>query len=110
MRERLFNAGCTTTATSVETLHGDGLANIGLGDDESVDVEVMVVFRIGNRRFERLLDGPCDALAGEFELGESAINLLATDKSGNQVQFLGADAERTGNGLSLIVLQPAVRS
>jgi len=107
VRERLFNAGSTTTATGVETLHGDGLANIGLGDDESVDVEVMVVFRIGNRRFKRLLDGACNALAGEFELGESAIYLLATDKSGNQVEFLGADAERTGNGLSLIVLQPA---
>lgn len=73
----------------METLHGDRLADIGLGDDEGVDVEIMVVFRVGDCRSERLLDSRSNALAGEFELGESAINLLATDKSGNQVQFLG---------------------
>ncbi len=58
-------------------------------------------------RFERLLDGACDALAGELQLSECAVNLLAADGRSNQVELLWADAERAGDCLRLVVLQPA---
>ena len=91
----------------METLHDDRLANIGFGDNQLVDVEVMVVLGVCNRGFERLLDGRCDTLAGEFQVSESALYLLAADQRGNQVELLRADAQRTCYGLRLIVLEPA---
>lgn len=89
MREGLFNARRATAATSVKTLHDDRLADIGLGDDQRVDVEIVVVLSVGDRRFERLLDGACDALAGELQLSECALDLLAADSRSNQVELGG---------------------
>ena len=41
-----------------------------LGDDEIVDLEVMVVFGIGDRRFQALLNVDRDTLARELQIGE----------------------------------------
>ncbi len=90
----------------METLHGDRLTNIGFGDDQLIDVEVMVVLGVCDCRFQGLLDRAGDALAGEFEISESALDLLAADERGNQVELLGADADRARNGLRLVVLEP----
>ena len=107
VRERLLDTRRTAAATSVETLHDDRLADIGLGDDQAVDVEIVVVLSVGDCRFQRLLDGAGDALAREFQFGQSALDLLAADQRSNQVELLGADADRARNCLRLVVLEPA---
>src|SRR3546814_9049332 len=67
----------------------------------------MVVLGIGDCRLEGLLHRAGDTLAGEFKLCKRAVDLLATDHGGNQVQLLRADAERAGYCLRLVVIQPA---
>ena len=91
----------------METLHDDRLADIGLSDDQRVDVEVMVIFCVGDRGLERLLDCLGATLARELELGESAVHLLAADERSKQVELLGADADRARDSLRLVILQPA---
>ena len=49
-----------------EALHHQRLADIGLGDDEIVDVELVIVLGVGDRALERLLHVARDALAGEL--------------------------------------------
>jgi hypothetical protein len=41
-------------------LHHQVLADVGLGDDELVDVEAVVVLGVGDRRLQRLLDVVAD--------------------------------------------------
>ena len=105
--KRLLDARCTATATSVETLHDDRLADVGFRHDQRVNVEIMVVLGVGDCRFKRLLDSTCNTLAGELQLSECALDLLAADSRSNEVELLWADAERAGDCLRLVVLQPA---
>src|SRR5690606_3610554 len=107
VRERLLDAAGTTTTARMEALHDDRLADIGLGDDECIDIEVMIVLGIGNSRLQRLLDGAGNALAREFEIVQRRLHLLAADERGNQVQLLRADPYRTRDGTSLVISKPA---
>ncbi|MCY1301745.1 hypothetical protein D9M70_513750 [compost metagenome] len=107
MRERLFDARCTAATTGVEALHDDRLANVSFCNDERIDVEIVVVLCVCDGRFKGLLDRFCNALARELEFGQSALDLLAADHRGNQVELLGADADRARNCLRFIILQPA---
>ena len=84
------------------------LADMGLGDDEIVDVEVVIVFRIGDRRFQALAHVAGDALAREFEIGERGRDLLAADELRQKVQLLRADPQHAGDRLGLVVGERAL--
>src|SRR5690606_7638060 len=107
VRERLLDMRSAAATTSMETLHGDRLADVCFRNDQAVDIEVMVVFSVGDCRLEGLLHRAGDPLAGELKLCKRAIDLLATDHGGNQVQLLRADAEGAVYSLRLVVAQPA---
>src|SRR5919112_6542873 len=49
VREGLQDAGAAATRTGVETLQHERLADEGLGDDEIVDVQVVVVLSVRDR-------------------------------------------------------------
>ena len=66
-------------ATGHEALHDQAVADIGLGDDQRVGVEAVIVLGIGDGALERLLDRAGDALVREGELGERLVDLLAAD-------------------------------
>ena len=74
-----------------------------IGDDQVVDIEVMVVFRVGDRGFEALLDVDRDALARELQVGERRRRLLAADQRRDEIELLRADAQHPGNGLRLVL-------
>ena len=61
--EGLLDAPGAAAGPWREALHDERLADIGLGDDEVVDVELVVVLGIRNRAFQGLLDLDGDALA-----------------------------------------------
>src|SRR5690606_13779275 len=102
---RLLDTARAATATDVEALHDDRLTYIGFGDDQRIDVEVMVVFCVRNCGLERLLNRIGDPLTRERQIGKSRIHLLAADHARNKVQLLRADAQRTGNSLRFVVLE-----
>src|SRR5262245_48203194 len=91
----------------METLHDNRFADKGFRDDEGVDVEVMIIFRVGDSRLQRLADRARDTLAGEFQVGERSRHLLAADERGNKVQLLRADADRAEDRTRLVVSKPA---
>ena len=51
----------------------EGAADPGLLDVEPVDVELMVVLGVGDRRLQHLLDVARDAARREGELGERGV-------------------------------------
>src|SRR3546814_1463706 len=60
--------------------HHEALADGRLGHVEAVDVELMVVLCIGDRRLQRLLHVDGDAPLREGQLGEGRLGRLAADR------------------------------
>src|SRR4029077_21050676 len=80
VRERLENPTHAAAAARVKALDHDRLADMRLGDDEIVDVEIVIVLGVGDRRFQALANVARDALAREFEIGQRGRHLLAADE------------------------------
>ena len=90
-----------------ETLERDRLADRGFGDDERIDVEVMVVFGIGDGRGEHLGDVMRHALGAELEDVERFLDLAAADQARNQVELLRRATDHRANGECFLVADPA---
>src|SRR5215207_5392060 len=103
MAERLDDAGGAAAAARLEALHHQALADRRLGDDQAIDVEVVVVLGVGDGRIQRLLYVLSDPLLGEGELVDGRGRLLAADGGGHEVELARADADGAQHGLGLVV-------
>src|SRR5438445_7163391 len=103
MAERLDDAGGAAAAAGVEPLHHQALADRGLGHDQAIDVEIVVVLGVGDGRVQSLPDVLGDALLGEGELVDGRRRLLAADGGGHEVELARADADGAQHGLGLVV-------
>src|SRR4029453_7263418 len=101
--ERLDDAGGAAAAARLETLHHQALADRRLGDDQAIDVEIVVVLGVGDGRVQRLLDVQRDALLREGELVDGRGSLLAADGGGHEVELARADADGAQHDLGLVV-------
>src|ERR1700675_5204181 len=81
---------------------------MSLDNDEIVDVEIVIVLGVGDRRFQALAHVAGDTLAREFEIGERGRNLLAADELRQEVELLRADPQHAGNRLGLGVGERAL--
>ena len=105
--ERLEDAGRFPASTRVETLHGDGLANAGFGNDQRVNIQIMVVFRIGDRRGENLARINRHGLLRKGQNVQRVFDTATTDQGGNQVQLLGGTTNGGANRKRLVVSDAA---
>src|ERR1700724_415205 len=108
-RERLTNAPGASPRARAEALQDHRVADIGRGDDEIVDIEIVVILGVGDRALEGLPDIEGAPLAGKLEIGESLLNLLASDQLRQKVQLLRANPQHPGDRLGFTVLQRARR-
>jgi hypothetical protein len=95
VRERLLDAAARPRPR-VEALHDERLADIGLGDDERVDVEVMVVLGVGDRAFERLLDVPAMRLRENSRSASALSTFLPRIIAATRFSFCGLTYEWCG--------------
>ena len=70
---------------------------MGLSDDQTVDVETVVVVRIGDGRLEQLENISRRTLARKLEFSHRLFDLMAADELSQQVQLLRADASHLQN-------------
>ena len=91
----------------MEALHHQILTDAGFRNHQIIDVQVMVVFGIGDGRLQRLLDDAGDALLRKSQNIQGAFDLLAADLLRHQVQLARGDADVAGNGHRLMVRQYA---
>jgi len=66
----VYNTARTATAARGKTLHHDAVADMGFGNDEIVDLEVMLFSAFAIADFQALLDIDRDPLARELQVGE----------------------------------------
>src|SRR3989344_4739084 len=89
---RLADAVATALGAGSETLQRGTLFHINGLDLQFVDVSAVVVFGVGDRRFQCLLDDAGSLLLGELEDVEGLIDLLATDEIGHQSTLVDRQA------------------
>src|SRR5581483_2633006 len=105
VRKWLENTSDATAAARSETLDHERLADVRLGYDKIVDIEVMIVLGVGDRRFETLAHVLCDPLARELEVGERARNLLAADQLRDKVELLRRNPQHFAHSLGLVLAE-----
>src|SRR6266481_4043653 len=103
LREWFKYTARAATAARCETLHHDAVADMGLGDDQIVDIEVVVVLGIGDRRLQALLDVDRDPLARKLQVGKCCRSLPAADQLRDKIELLRAHPQHAGNRLGLVV-------
>src|SRR5437763_4609375 len=103
LREWFKDTARAATAARCETLHDDAVADMRLGDNQIVDIEVMIVLGVCDRRFQALLDVDRDALARKLQVGERGRSLSAADKLRDKIELLRAHAQHPGDCLGLVV-------
>src|ERR1700761_1652367 len=105
VRKWLENRADAAAGARRMPLEHDGLTDMSLGDDQIVDVEVVIVLRIGDCRFQAFAHVAGNALAREFEIGKRGRDLLAANELRKQVELLRADAQHPRDGLGLVIGQ-----
>src|SRR5262249_61102326 len=96
-RERLENSTHAAAAAGMETLDHQRLADMRLGHDEIVDIEVVIVLGIGDRRLQALAHLAGDALVRKLEIGKRACDLLAADELRDEIELLRAYPQHAGD-------------
>src|ERR1044072_6970111 len=101
--ERFDDAAGAAAGARREPLHRDRLADARLGDDERVDVEIVVVFGIADRGGEHLPDVPGHRLGREAQYVERLAGLLAADQGRDQIELLRRAADLAADRQRLIL-------
>src|SRR3954451_23285341 len=94
--ERLDDPRRAAARTGREALHRDRLADARLGDDQRVDIEVVVVLGIGDRGREHLVNVLGHRLGRELQDVQRFLDLAAADQARDQVEL----ARRAANGVA----------
>src|SRR6185436_16682331 len=105
--ERFDDAAGAAAGARREPFHRDRLADARLGDDEGVDVEIVVVLGIGDRRGEHLADVLGHRLGREAQYVERLAGFLAADQARDQVELLGRAANLGADRQRLVLGDPA---
>src|SRR6266849_3156145 len=74
---------------------------------QPIDVELVVVLGIGDRRLQDLLDVLGDPARREGQLGERARSTLAADALGDQVELARTDADDAQERLGFSLVEAA---
>src|SRR6266478_2323049 len=93
MREHLLDASRAPTASGVEPLQYESPADRGLLDKKAVDIELVIVFGIGDRRLQNLSDIARYAAPRKSQFRKRGRSGLATDRLGDKVELARARAQ-----------------
>jgi hypothetical protein len=107
MRKPFIDTRRPATATRMEAAHDDRAANLCARDDQLVDIELMVVLGIGDRRFQRLTHGLRDAALAEGQRGDRLAGRLVADQTRDQIQLTRADTQIAERALRFVIREQA---
>src|SRR5258707_1715269 len=86
-----------------ETLHHDAIADMRLGDDQIVDIEIVIVLGVGDRGLQTLLDVDRDPLARELQISELRPTFPDAHHLLRKLELLRAHPQHPGDCLGLVV-------
>src|SRR5260221_8230897 len=100
---RLDDRGAATARAGMEPLHHEAAPDRRLGDEQAVDVELVIVLGIGDRRLQHLAHVLGDAALVEGQLRQRRLGAEPADRLRHQVQLAGAAADHLGDRAGLVV-------
>src|SRR5712672_1612632 len=103
LRKWFKDTARAATAARCETLHHDAIADMRLGDDQIVDIEIVIVLGVGDRGLQTLLDVDRDPLARELQIGERGRSFPAANQLRDKIELLRAHPQHPGDCLGLVV-------
>src|ERR1700757_3816095 len=107
MRKHLLDACRAPTASRVKPLQYKSPADRGLLHEKAVNIELVVVLRIGDRRLQNLSDVARDAAPREGQFRERGRGSLAADCLSDEVELARARAQAPhGRGCFTVVEPP----
>src|SRR6201993_3970735 len=107
MRKHLLDARRAPAASGVKPFQYKSPADRGLLHKKAVDIELMVVFGIGDRRLQNLSDVARDAAPREGQFRERDRGSLAADRLRDEVELARARAQAPhGRGCFTVVEPP----
>src|SRR5271166_6920645 len=105
IRERLENPSHAAAAARMKTLEHKRLADVRLRDDELVNIEIVIILGVGDRRFQAFAHVAGNALTRELKIGEGGRHLLAANELREQIELLRAYPQHAGDRFRLIIGQ-----
>src|ERR1700756_1795904 len=109
MSEKLLDPRRAAAAAGVKPLQDKGAANRGLLDIEAVDIELVIVLGIGDRRLQHLLDLAGDPAVRKGEFGQRRGGGFAANCLGDEIELGRAGAQPAQASLSLGLIEAAWR-
>src|SRR6478672_10440322 len=106
MRKHLLDACRAPAASRVKPFQYKSPADRGLLHEQAVDVELVIVFGIRDRRLQNLSDVARDAAPGEGQFRERDRGSLATDRLGHKVKLARARAQASHGCGGFAVVEP----
>jgi len=101
MRKKLLDPCGPAAAAGVQPLQHKGATNRRFLDIEAVDIELMIVLRIGDCRLQNLFDIASDPAVGEGEFRQRRGGALTANRLGDKVELARAGAQPAQTGLRL---------
>src|SRR5438132_5700544 len=108
MREMLLDPRRAAATAGVKALHDKGPADRRLLDVEAIDIELVIVLGVGDRRLQYLLDVLRDAAPRKGQFGERLVGILAADRLRDEVELARADAQPAEEGGGFGVVEAAL--
>src|SRR5215475_2665872 len=99
----LQDPGAASARPRMEALHDEAATDRRLGHVEAIDVELMVVLGIGDRRLQHALHRSGDAALRERQFRQRRSGVLAADEFGDEVELARAAAQQARDRLRLVV-------
>jgi hypothetical protein len=87
----------------METFDHQRLADVSLRDNELIDIEIVIVFGIGDCRFQALANIARHALAREFQVRQRNRHLFAANELRQKIELLRAHAQHARDSLRLVL-------
>src|SRR6516165_4454457 len=109
MCKGLFNPARAPACTGTEAFHDERLTDMGLRDNQIVNIETMIVFGVRDRTLKRLFDFESYALARKLKVSEGRFDLLPPYKLRHEVQLLRTDTQHACDRFRFIFLERARR-
>lgn len=87
------------------SFHRDRFTDMGSGDDEGIDIEVVIIFSVGDGRLKDFAHGPGDSLGREMQDIQGFLDGLRANRCSDEVELAGTGPQQAPDGKGFIILK-----
>lgn len=105
MRKRIIDKDREEKVKEVEEINEDRIEKIGLGEDKGIEVEIVIVLRVWNRRIKSIIEGKGDKIERESKIGKWRIKFIEENNDREKVKIMRDEEESKGEGFRIVIIK-----